>query len=93
MANGRTVKIRRAAISVNVTASCLIAGAIFLMVNYLGYRHYRRFDWTASSYFSLSDKTIGVLKGLGEAGGGHPSSTPVQSRATTYASSSRATQR
>jgi hypothetical protein len=64
MASGRVPKIRRAAIGVNVTASCLIAGAIFLMVNYLGYRHYQRFDWTASRYFSLSEKTIGVLKGL-----------------------------
>ncbi|MEI6634865.1 MAG: GldG family protein [Chlamydiota bacterium] len=64
MAHERIPKIRRAAIGANVTAGCLVAVAIFLMANYLGYRHHKRYDWTSSNYFSLSDKTVGVMKDL-----------------------------
>jgi ABC-type uncharacterized transport system involved in gliding motility auxiliary subunit len=64
MARGEVSKIKKAAIGINVTAACLIVLAIFLMLNYLSYRHYKRFDWTEDKYYSLSDKTIKVVKGL-----------------------------
>lgn len=64
MAGNRIPRIHRAAIGANVTLVCVIAAAIYLMANYLGYRHYRRADWTSSNFFSLSDKTVKILKGL-----------------------------
>jgi ABC-type uncharacterized transport system involved in gliding motility auxiliary subunit len=38
--------------------------ALFAIVNYLGYRHYHRWDWTSSNSFTLSDQTKKVLKDL-----------------------------
>ncbi|HEX2674853.1 MAG TPA: GldG family protein, partial [Polyangiaceae bacterium] len=38
--------------------------AIILMVNYLAYRHYQRFDWTSQSLFTLSEKSKQVLRKL-----------------------------
>ena len=64
MAIERIPRIRRAAIGANVAALCIVALAIYLMVNYLSARHYKRFDWTANKYYSLSDKTANVLKDL-----------------------------
>ncbi|MEJ2746222.1 MAG: GldG family protein, partial [bacterium] len=64
MANDRVPRIRRTAIGANVAAVCIVAIAIYLMANYLSYRHYKRFDWTENKYYSLSDKTEKVLKDL-----------------------------
>lgn len=38
--------------------------ALFLIVNYFAYRHYHRWDLTASRSFSISQETDKVLKGL-----------------------------
>lgn len=64
MAGERIPRIRRGAIGANVAAMCVIGAAIFLMANYLGYRHWRRFDWTSRQYYTLSDKTLRVLDDL-----------------------------
>ncbi len=64
MADERIPKIHRAAIGANVAAVCIVALAIYLMVNYLSARHYKRLDWTANNYYTLSDKTSRVLKDL-----------------------------
>ena len=37
---------------------------ILVLVNWLGSRHYRRFDWTSSGLYTLSGKTVKVLKAL-----------------------------
>ena len=42
----------------------LLLLAIFVMINMLSSRHYRRADWTRSRVFSLSQKARGVLAGL-----------------------------
>lgn len=43
----------------------LLLGLLLLaMTNYLAFRHYRRFDWTASHAFTLSSRTKQVLRGL-----------------------------
>lgn len=55
---------RRLAIQVAGSTSALLITAIILMVNYLGFRHYTRFDWTQQALFTLSPKSIEVLKGL-----------------------------
>lgn len=55
---------RRMAIGLNIGAALLLAGALLVMVNYLSSRHYRRFDWSRSKYYSLSDKTRNLLDSL-----------------------------
>ncbi|MEW5877888.1 MAG: GldG family protein [Acidobacteriota bacterium] len=52
-------------------ASTLVIGAVLVlalvgMVNWLSYRHYFRWDWTRAKVYSLSEKTINVLKGVKE---------------------------
>ncbi len=37
---------------------------LLLIVNYLGWKYYKRFDWTGSQLYSLSEKSVNVLKGL-----------------------------
>lgn len=45
----------------------VVAGlAVALMVNWIGFRHYRRFDWTRSKVYSISEKTRSVLARLEE---------------------------
>lgn len=42
----------------------LLLCALFLLINWLGYRHYHRWDLSASKDFSLSQQSTKVLKGL-----------------------------
>jgi len=42
----------------------VLAVALTLMVNWLGYRHYYRADWTAAKMYTLSDKTLSILRAL-----------------------------
>jgi ABC-type uncharacterized transport system involved in gliding motility auxiliary subunit len=46
------------------SASVLLLAALLVMINYLGWKYYKRFDWTKSQLYSLSEKTLNVLKGL-----------------------------
>lgn len=43
--------------------AALLVGLIF-QLNYLSYRHYERWDWTAHSIYTLSDRTKAVLDEL-----------------------------
>ena len=47
-------------VTVSIALGCLLAG----LVNYLSYRHYQTFDFSASGTFTLSDKTKNVLRSL-----------------------------
>lgn len=47
-----------------VGAAILVFLGILALLNWLGARHYRRFDWTRSGLYTLSDKTTNVLKEL-----------------------------
>ena len=47
-----------------LTAGVLLVLALFALVNYLGLRHYERFDWTGSDIYTLSEKSENLLKGL-----------------------------
>lgn len=40
--------------------------ALFTIVNYMSFRHYKRWDWTAASAYSISPQTEKVLKDLKE---------------------------
>ncbi len=48
----------------SATAGIVLAVALVGMVNWLGYRHYSRGDWTSSKIYTLSEKSLNVLKGL-----------------------------
>lgn len=47
-----------------LSAGVLLLAALLVIVNYFGWKYYKRFDWTSSRLYSLSDKTQKVLKGL-----------------------------
>ncbi len=49
-----------------LSASVLLLAALLVMINYLGWKYYKRFDWTKSQLYSLSEKTLNVLAGLKE---------------------------
>ena len=55
---------RKFAISLNTLVALGLAVLLVLMVNYLSYRHNFRVDWSRSHYYSLSEKTLGLLSGL-----------------------------
>ena len=56
---------RAKVLTASTTAVAIIlALALTLMVNWLGYRHYYRADWTAAKMYTLSDKTLSTLKAL-----------------------------
>jgi ABC-type uncharacterized transport system involved in gliding motility auxiliary subunit len=46
------------------TAGILLAAALWLGVNYLSTRHWKRFDWTRAQVYSLSETTKKTLEGL-----------------------------
>ena len=48
----------------NVLVSLIVGAAILLMVNYLSMRHYNRSDWTSTGLYTLSDKTVKIVKNL-----------------------------
>ncbi|HKU38657.1 MAG TPA: GldG family protein [Polyangiales bacterium] len=60
----KTTERERLLQHVAMNASTLFLVAIVLMLNYLAYRHYQRFDWTSQGVFTLSAKSKSVLKGL-----------------------------
>ncbi|HVT57628.1 MAG TPA: GldG family protein [Thermoanaerobaculia bacterium] len=47
-----------------LSAGVLLIAALLLIVNYFGAKYYKRFDWTGSHLYSLSEKTRSVLSGL-----------------------------
>jgi hypothetical protein len=47
-----------------VGAAIVVGLGILVLVNYVGGRRYARFDWTRSGLYTLSPKTLGVLKEL-----------------------------
>lgn len=55
---------RSSKLGANSAAMITAALAIFAFVNFLGYRHHKKFDLTAEKLFTLSDQTKKVLGGL-----------------------------
>ncbi len=47
-------------------AGVLLLAALVVIVNYFGARYYKRFDWTATRLYSLSEKSKNVLAELDE---------------------------
>ncbi|MCA9531626.1 MAG: GldG family protein [Myxococcales bacterium] len=57
-------KRRRALSRLNVGLAGALAIVIVAMVNYLAFRHYARWDWTAQRLFTLSPRSVEVVRGL-----------------------------
>lgn len=55
---------RRGVARANIYLGSILVFAIFLMANYLGYRHHMRWDLTREKLFSLSERSIEVAKEL-----------------------------
>ncbi len=66
MAEKKIVKIKRFQIGVNVLIQVVVILAILVMVNYLAFRHYKRWDFSRNQKFALADQTRTVLKNLEE---------------------------
>ncbi len=47
-----------------LSAAVVLVGALFLILNYLGWKYHHRFDWTAGGVYSLSEKSRNVTKEL-----------------------------
>src|SRR4029077_6984051 len=47
-----------------LSAGVLLAALLLVIVNYLGWKYHKRGDWTGSSLYSLSEKSLNVVKGL-----------------------------
>jgi hypothetical protein len=60
----RSRKIHRIRIGLNVLIQVAILLLIAVMVNYLGFEHYRRWDLSRDKKFSLSDKTKRFLQNI-----------------------------
>ena len=54
----------RTASRLTLGIAILLGVGILCLVNWLGARHYRRFDWTSAGLFTLSEKSTQVLAGL-----------------------------
>jgi ABC-type uncharacterized transport system involved in gliding motility auxiliary subunit len=47
-----------------LSAAVLLVAALFLILNYLGWKYHHRFDWTAGGVYSLSEKSRNVINEL-----------------------------
>jgi ABC-type uncharacterized transport system involved in gliding motility auxiliary subunit len=47
-----------------LSAAVLLLAALLAIVNYFGWKYHKRFDWTSSDLYTLSDKSKNVLKDL-----------------------------
>ncbi|MBC7171269.1 MAG: GldG family protein [Polyangiaceae bacterium] len=48
----------------HIAAGAILVATIVLMLNYLSFRHFERFDWTSDRLFSVSERTVEVLRDL-----------------------------
>lgn len=60
----KPARIGRLKITFNVFIQLFALFLMLLMVNYLSFNHYRRWDFSRNHFFALSDKTRHVLAGL-----------------------------
>jgi ABC-type uncharacterized transport system involved in gliding motility auxiliary subunit len=58
------LKRRRLVKTGTLSAGILLILALLTILNYFGWKYYKRFDWTGSKIYSLSEKSREVLKQL-----------------------------
>jgi len=61
---GQTQRVRRVKYGLNVAAAVTLAVLIAVLVNWMGYRQFVRFDFTATRQYSLSPQTLKLLESL-----------------------------
>jgi ABC-type uncharacterized transport system involved in gliding motility auxiliary subunit len=59
-----TLRRRRLVKTGTLSAGILLLLALLAIVNYFGWKYYKRFDWTGSQIYSLSQKSRDVLRQL-----------------------------
>lgn len=47
-------------------AGVLLAALLVVAVNYFGWKYHQRFDWTKTQLYSLSEKSLNVVRSLGK---------------------------
>ena len=62
--NKKPVSRRQLVRTGTLSAAVLLAAALFVILNYLGWKYHHRFDWTAGGVYSLSEKSRNVIKEL-----------------------------
>lgn len=60
----KVVKIHRFQIGVNVLIQTLVFVAIVLMINYVSFRHFKRWDFSRDQKYALSSQSKNLLKSL-----------------------------
>src|SRR5690242_13912388 len=60
----KVVKIQRFQIGVNVLVQTLVIAGIILMLNYMSFRHFKRWDFSRDKKYALSSQTKNLLKNL-----------------------------
>ncbi len=60
----KVVKIQRFQIGVNVILQTAVLFAIVVMLNYMSFRHFKRWDYSRSQKFELTSQTRNLLKNL-----------------------------
>ncbi len=60
----KTVKIHRFQIGLNVLVQLLVVAGIIGMLNYLSFRHFKRWDYSRDQKFKLSSQTTNLLSSL-----------------------------
>src|SRR4051812_15732686 len=60
----KVVKIHRFQIGLNVIVQTLVVFAIVAMLNYISFRHYKRWDFSRYKKYELSSQTINLVSNL-----------------------------
>jgi len=60
----KVVKIQRFQIGLNVILQTLVIAGILLMLNYIAFRHFKRWDFSRDKKYELSSQTRNLLKNL-----------------------------
>jgi len=63
-AKTKVVSIHRFQIGMNVIVQVLTITVIIVMLNYMSFRHFKRWDFSRDQKYALSSQTIGLLKSL-----------------------------
>jgi ABC-type uncharacterized transport system involved in gliding motility auxiliary subunit len=60
----KIVTIHRFQIGLNVIIQAVVIVGIVLMLNYMSFRHFKRFDFSRDRKYALSSQTLNVLRNL-----------------------------
>lgn len=60
----KVFRIKRFEIGINVLLQLALLGALLVMVNYLAFKHYKRWDYSSDRKYALADQTRKILATL-----------------------------